>query len=532
LRRFFVAPKMTIFVRMSNSIKQDAVFELIRSMSKAEKRNFKLYATRLEGNQDAKFIVLFDAFDALDEYNEEKILKKCPVKKEQLANMKAHLYRQILVSIRLLDVQHSVGMQIREQIDFSRILYDKGQYRQSLRHLDRARELAEADGEHTLALEVIEAQKAIESVFPTRSMAGRSTVLSRAADRQVRIVSRVGELSNLANILYSLHLKLGYARSEKDIEAIDRHYKPVLDKYNGKKPTFLETIYYCQAAVWYNYIRHDFARSFRYAQQWLSTYEAFPRMKETLYDNFLKGMSRLLEGLFLSGSYRRYVRTLERLESNREAICSLNVNADILYRQVDYVARINRHYMEGSFDEGVDLVPEIEEFLKKYGEKIGLHLRMLFDYKIACLYFGRADHKKCMSYLQRVIATRDPQVRRDLQCYARILHLIASYEAGLDYNLDYQIRSTYAFLVKMNDLHAVQRELIVFLKGLHATADADFKVELEALYGKLLPYTTHPYERRTFFYLDLISWLESKIRNVPVATVIREKFQAQLRTNH
>jgi hypothetical protein len=511
---------------MSNNAKQDAVFDLVHSMSKAEKRNFKLYATRLEGNQDAKFLALFDAFDSLDEYNEEKILKKCPVRKEQLANMKAHLYRQILVSIRLLNVQHNVGMQIREQIDFSRILYDKGQYRASLRHLDRARELAAAGEEHTLALQVIEAQKAIESFFLPRSMNNRSSVLSRAADRQVQIVSNVNELSNLANALYSLHLKLGYVRSEKDIEVIDRHYKPILDKYGGQALTFSEKIYYYQAAVWYNYIRHDFARSFRYARRWLDAYDAFPQMKQRLYDNFLKGLSRLLEGLFLAGSHRRYAQTLARLESNGPAICSLNLNAEILYRQVESVARINLHYMEGTFAEGVRLVPEIEWHLKKYAAHIDLHHRMLFDYKIACLYFGAADYKKCMEYLQRVIAARDPQVRRDLQCYARILHLIASYEAGLDYNLDYQIRSTYAFLVKMNDLHAVQRELIAFLKRLQTVYADGFKSELIRLYERLLPYTTHPYERRTFFYLDLISWLESKIRNVPVAEVIRGKFLA------
>ena len=34
--------------------KQESVYDLIRSMSKAEKRNFKLYATRLSGNQEAK----------------------------------------------------------------------------------------------------------------------------------------------------------------------------------------------------------------------------------------------------------------------------------------------------------------------------------------------------------------------------------------------------------------------------------------------------------------------------------------------
>ena len=42
--------------------KQEAVFDLIQSMSKAEKRNFKLYATRLSGNQEAKFVSLFYLF--------------------------------------------------------------------------------------------------------------------------------------------------------------------------------------------------------------------------------------------------------------------------------------------------------------------------------------------------------------------------------------------------------------------------------------------------------------------------------------
>ena len=97
--------------------KQEPVFDLIRSMSKAEKRNFKLYATRLSGNQEAKFVTLFDCMDSLDEYDEAKILQRCPIKKEQLPNMKAHLYKQILVSIRLLDVQRTVPMQLREQID-------------------------------------------------------------------------------------------------------------------------------------------------------------------------------------------------------------------------------------------------------------------------------------------------------------------------------------------------------------------------------------------------------------------------------
>lgn len=105
---------------------------------------------------------------------------------------------------------------------------------------------------------------------------------------------------------------------------------------------------------------------------------------------------------------------------------------------------------------------------------------MVLCYKIACLYFGNGDHRKCMEYLGRIIGTRDPQIRRDLQCYARILNLIASYEAGIDYNLDYQVRSVYLFLIKMNDMQQVQRAIMAFLKRLQLDVRDDAQGRTEA----------------------------------------------------
>ncbi len=506
--------------------KPEPVFDLIKSMTKAEKRNFKLYATRLSGNQDAKFLNLFDVFDSMDEYEEARVLKKSPVKKEQLPNMKAHLYKQILISIRLLNVQHNIGMQIREQIDFARILYDKGHYRQSQKYLEKAKEMALANQQHTIALEITEFQKVIENLHISRSMVHNTIKLSKEAGRLGETISNSNELSNLSSILYSLYLKLGYIRSERDLDLINRTFLPVLNKYRDKekKISFYEKVYYYQAVVWYNYIQHDFVACYRYARKWINLFDSRPAMKEIMYDNYLKGVSRLLDGLFLMNQYGRYIRTVDKLEAAGEEICGLNRNAELLYQMVYYYGKLNQYFLEGDFAQGTALVPEIEVFLQRY-DGLDLHHRMLYYYKIACLYFGNEDYKKCMAYLQKVISTRDPQVRRDLQCYARILNLIASYEAGIDYNIDYQIKAVYSFLVKMNDMHEVQKEMISFLKRLNTIYHADFKKELTLLYERLLPYTTHPYERRTFFYLDIIAWLESKIRNIPVSQVVRERFK-------
>ena len=75
----------------------------------------------------------------------------------------------------------------------------------------------------------------------------------------------------------------------------------------------------------------------------------------------------------------------------------------------------------------------------------------------------------------------------------------------------------------MNDLHEVQKELIKFLRILPDLSPLDIKDEFRKLHGKLKQYEDHPFERRAFLYLDIISFLESKIENRPVADIIAEK---------
>jgi len=87
---------------MSNR-SNDILFQLIKSLQKAEKRHFKLYIKRNSNNDDLKIIQLFDILDKLEDYDEKIILKKVPsIQKIQLANLKSHLYKQILSSLRLL----------------------------------------------------------------------------------------------------------------------------------------------------------------------------------------------------------------------------------------------------------------------------------------------------------------------------------------------------------------------------------------------------------------------------------------------
>ena len=149
--------------------KNDALFTLIKSLSKSEKRQFKLYVGRLGGNADANFIALFNVLDKQTSYNEKLILQNTNIKKQQLSNSKAHLYKQLLISLRLSPLHQNVRSLVREQIDFATILYNKGLYKQSLKLLDKSKNIAIENEENNLAYEIVELEKVIESQYITRS---------------------------------------------------------------------------------------------------------------------------------------------------------------------------------------------------------------------------------------------------------------------------------------------------------------------------------------------------------------------------
>ena len=55
-------------------------------------------------------------------------------------------------------------------------------------------------------------------------------------------------------------------------------------------------------------------------------------------------------------------------------------------------ARINQHFMLGTFKEGLSLVPGIEKKLEEYHLFIDSHRILVLNYKFAMLYFGSGDY--------------------------------------------------------------------------------------------------------------------------------------------
>ncbi|MBO9618382.1 MAG: hypothetical protein J7539_05030, partial [Niabella sp.] len=481
----------------------DALFQLIKSLEKSEKRNLKLFAGRNSGAEALKSMQLFDALDKLPEYDEKLLLKKAPsVSKQQLSNTKALLYKQILGSLRIIREDMNVDMQLREMMDSARILFNKGLYLQTLKILDRMKELARNYHQLTYVQQALFFEKKIEALFITRSIQNRADELTEESNAIAEQIANVNTLSNLALQLYSWYIQNGHARNENDVKTVKLFFENSLPKNAAQLKGFYEQQYYYQSYAWYAFIKLDFLLFYRYTQKWVDSFAANPQMIPVETTMYVKGVHNLMSAHFdlmnrdglavCINQFKKFVQT---------QLVQGNNNNRITGYVYLYTAVINLHFLEGTFNKGLKMVPYLEEMLIEHGQYLDRHRVMVFYYKIACLYFGAGDNKKTIDYLNRIINQKD-DLRTDLQCYSRLLHLIAHYELGNFNLLEYLIKSVYRYMAKMENLSKVEEAIFQFLRNAFKFNAKTIRPEFEKLLTTLKRYQHNRLEARAFAYLD------------------------------
>jgi hypothetical protein len=508
---------------LSNN-QNDALFVLVKSLTKSEKRQFNLYVGRLDGNNEAKFLSLFKLLDKIKVYDERIILKTGIVAKQQLSNLKAHLYKQLLISLRLNPAHQNIRIQIREQLDFATVLYQKGLYKQSLKLLDKAKNMALDNDEKNIAYEIVELEKVIETQYITRSISTRADELSEQSKELSLQNVITSKLSNLSLQLYSVLLKIGYVRNDKELKEINDYFAKRVPEYEYSSLGFREKLWLYKAHLWRSFLTQDFLNSYKYANKWVNLFKENPRFISLHPVFYLKGKNYLLESLFFIKHNQKFKEELLSFEQEIERKnIPLNNNTEMLIFQYLNANKLHLHFLEGTFKEGECLVDEIEQKIVIYKNRLDQHHIVVLYYKIACLYFGMGDNRKCIAYLSKIINPKTVKSGEDLQCFARVLNLIAHYECGLDYHFERQFKETYKFLLKMENLQAVQKEFIVSIKALSDVYPHEIKKEFKKIHTRLQKFENHPYEKRAFLYLDILSWLESKIENKTVEEIVRNK---------
>ncbi|MCB2195565.1 MAG: hypothetical protein KQH79_06880 [Bacteroidetes bacterium] len=511
----------------------DTLFQLIKSLTKAEKRYFKVHVTKQKAGEETKFLKLFDLIDKQKEYNESKILEKeKSIKSQQLSNLKAHLYKQILQNLRNLNSDEDIDLKIHELIDYATILYNKCLYDQCVKMIEKAKLMAEKYDKNSLILEITEFEKRLVTKYIRSNIEDKVTQLIKASDRINEKINNINTFSNLTIKLYSFYLKIGFLRNHKDFELVNSFLYSTLPVFQEDKLSFDEKMYLYNSFVGYYFFIQDFDRGYEYAKKWVNLFEENQDYIVPKIEMYIKAINNLLVSQSKMHKYDEFKVTVQKLtEVENLPDLKLTENIRLLLFKYTSTHRINRYFMLGEFTEGSNIIPEIAKSLEEFEHLLDTNYIIIFYYKFACMYFGDANYQQVVFWLNKIINMKDVDLRSDIHSFARILNLISHYELGNIDLVDYYIRSTYRFLIKKNDLHQFQKIIMKFLRKLSSITRDQLIDAFKDLREQLLPLNDKFYERRPFIYFDIISWLESKIENRTVQEIIKEKAVIKINNN-
>ena len=145
---------------MSTKVKE-GLFELIKALSKSEKRYFKLLSSRHTIGEENNYVRLFDFIDKQEVYDEEHLFRefKGEAFLHRFSITKKRLYDHILNALDAFYASSSIDAQLFKQIHSADILYTKSLYDQCGRILRSAEKLAEKHEKYALLTEIRRKQK-------------------------------------------------------------------------------------------------------------------------------------------------------------------------------------------------------------------------------------------------------------------------------------------------------------------------------------------------------------------------------------
>lgn len=504
----------------------DSLFKLIRSMSKSEKRHFKLYASRHSVNEN-NYQKLFDAIDRQKNYDEGYILKK--FSKESFTNRfpitKKRLYETVLRSLDAYHSQSSIDAQLKRELHFAEILYKKSLYGQCARILAAAKQIAMKHEKHSSLAEIHHWQKRL--IEKDNYLGQSENAIAEMLREDVLIADRMKDFNEYWNIKSRLFLLLnrqGKVRNQKELNNFKKIIDNTLLKNEGKAQSNEAKYLFNHIYSAYHFGTGDYKNSYRFLKRNVDLIEKHPAAFKEEPNIYFSVLTNLI---YVSTSLKRYGEVFElmkKLKAIPETLdTSRNEDLEIKLFSSALSIEITLYNTLNEFEKAIGLVPVIEKGLERFGDKINRLRKAYFFFNVAVAYFGVGKYSPALRWTNRLFSEPNIDENQDIYCFARILNLIIHIELENDDVIPYILNSTSRYLKTRNRVYKFESVFLEFIEQLNRCHN---KENTEAIYKKLLmslkKLSTDPYEKTVFEYFDFIAWCKSKIEHTTFREMIGE----------
>jgi len=501
--------------------RKSKLFELIQSLSKSEKRYFKLFANQHVIGEKNNYVEIFEAISRQSHYNEDILTRKFKGRSllKHFSSEKVYLYNLILKSLRVYHANISAGAKIRALMLDLEILYSKGLYLHCNKLIIKGKQLAVKYDKHMQVLELISWENRI--MITTKSfdkpMRSRKEIFTEAND----MVDRIGEAVKFMEIhqhIFSFHIEKLFVRRKKDLAEIDTYFKEYFSKLEPDKLPYNSAMSYYNSNLLYAHINAQFDKHNFYSEKILALYEQHPHQIDEALTLYIINLSNHMISCVGLGQYEK---SLEVISQIRKLPDKMNLSTvGTLYKFTKhrtYSMELSLYLVTAHFKEAKALATKLENDLGSFRNNLtGVEIVTLY-YKFACVHISLGEYNDAIKWLNTVFNEEEGSPNPNFYIICKLLELMVHYDMGDTDFLEYLVRSVYRYLLKKKSPHKFE---ILFLKFVRDKMPAmRTKQELifafQELKADVLKLMEDPFERVVLEYFDFISWLDSKIENKP-----------------
>ncbi len=476
----------------------DTLRSLIGTLSKSEKRAFKLLAKRQQA--DKAYIELFDSIEA-----EQPTDEFVPGATKERPFVKNYLQSQLIEVLRLLYSESSPTTTLLTRLTDIHLLIQRKQFVLAWKLYGKATKLAEESSDFVLVLKLLECER----MLPPRD---------RDQDKREHVLAIRGRQSKYAELnrmllvlqeaydnIYWNQMSTGSAMTDAvriDYDSFFAVVSDIPDNLDFRVDIWkkLVAIRYYQAIV-------DPDVAVQHSASLVAHFKSNPRQAQYHSELFKRAYGLHSFNLVGAGSLDEALHTCQEFKR----VCG----TDLSDSHVPILALIEFNLLLDKSDiKGLDHLSD--HLTALLGTDLGSPLNMAMRYCLARIAFLNDDFVKTLDWLEGITSQTKHGGFDSIYASARGMHLIIHFELGNHDYLKYAIRAYKQFLKRTDHLVPVTDALLTFLARSKKPTKHDY-LELE---HELINITFAGSSIRVMETTELNVWLTSKTRGIS----IREAF--------
>lgn len=481
----------------------DEVHQLVHSLSRSEKRYFRLFAG-LQKQQGGNYLRLYEALETQPVYNQEALIQEFEGSNlgKYFSAEKNYLQRNLLKSLRNFNSGITPRIRLREMATEVELLMQKGLPGQALRHLQKAKKLALKLDRQLALVELLELESILQKEVRKKGLFKAIEGLEEQRQTSLAKLSDEFHLAAIYNRLFAIQSGEYVSRGEVRRSLVQEIFR---EAEKCGQETFQGRHLYLQIKAIGSQLLGDGAGVFEAFSAARLHWEAHPSQVKQSPERFRRILTNHLAACFIADTLTPVPETLATLrKSAREGGAE--------WRQIWYYDFL--YCLEsGSYAQGRELIPHIEQWIAKNPAQAPVTWEIPMYYNFVVLLFFLEEFSEALQKVQKITQRSSSKMRKEIVRAIRLLEMLIFYEKGEYDLLEYQVRAaSEKFRTEAPDL-AFEKTVVRFLKEQLANlAGAGKALIFKKFYEEIVQLAQKPKERAALGFMEIAAWAAARAR--------------------